>query len=109
MKPTIKALQNKAALARRHATLQAKEHDRQLTKVLEENERSLKTVSEQAAKIVQRDAEIRLRDSYLAEARAERDRLIRMVDQFTSVSIVAHGATLNPPALENQPNKLRRT
>lgn len=109
MKPTIKALQNRAALARRNANLQLKAQAYQLKKVLEENERYTKTAAEQAQRIVQKDAEIRLRDGYVVEARSERDRIIRLVDQFTSISIVAQGSTLQPPVLENQPSKLRRT
>lgn len=48
-----------------------------------------------------KDEYIRAKDTKIAEVTAERDRLVRVIDQFTSISITPLGANL--------PGQLRRT
>lgn len=68
------------------------------------------------AKDADRLQSINLKDMQLDAARslvkdreAERDRLMRLVDQLTSVSIVPHGARIDAGAFSNLPKDLRRT
>lgn len=44
--------------------------------------------------IAQKNAAIQVRDARIGEITAERDRVLRLVDQFTSVQITTHGTEL---------------
>lgn len=70
---------------------------------------SSKRDADRLAAMAQKDDSISIAAERLAEARAERDRLVRMVDQFTSVSIIPHGANLALANVMNMPGQLRRT
>lgn len=88
----------------------------ELRQVLEANKR-LKDAADVSAKrdndrllaMERKDETIRLRDLKIAEVQSERDRLVRMVDQFTSISITPLGATVGLSDNGNLPRNLRKT
>ena len=58
--------------------------------------------------IAQRDATIRLRDERIVDLTNERNRIVHIVDQFTSVQITSHGTEMRVAAgTVATPDKLR--
>lgn len=53
-----------------------------------------KAIAARDETIAQRDAVIRLRDERIGDLTNERNRIVRIVDQFTSVQILSHGTEL---------------
>lgn len=88
----------------------------ELKQVLEANKR-LKEQSDQKDRrdddrmktLMAKDETIRLRDQKIGEVQLERDRLIRMVDQFTSISITPLGTNVSLADNGNLPRNLRKT
>lgn len=73
-----------------------------------ELDQAAKRDSDRLATISAREQVIASKEVKIADLVAERDRLIRMVDQFTSISIIPHGARVEPGAA-NLPATLRKT
>ena len=58
--------------------------------------------------IAQKDAVIRLRDERIVDLTNERNRIVRIVDQFTSVQITSHGTEMRvSSSATSTPDKLR--
>lgn len=78
--------------------------------VLRESTRKDALLQDKNAALARQDDLLSRAREDIAAARAERDRLIRMVDQFTSVQILGHGQVLTPHtmATPQQPGALRR-
>lgn len=87
-------------------TFQAENRVKSLTG---ETERNAKTIADKNEAIAKRDEKIALLAQNVSDVKAERDRLIRMVDQFTSVQIIGHGQTLATVMNVSVPGGLRKT
>lgn len=71
-----------------------------------------RSLGEKVVRITQLGEEVSLLKEKINVVNAERDRFVRLVDQFLSVQIINHGVTVQPSgpsSLQSQPSFLRAT
>lgn len=98
-----------ADMARNTAT-----HENRVLRLSLEIDNAAKAIADKAQTIARRDevlaqqaAVLRLRDERIVDLTNERNRIVRLVDQFTSVQIVGHGMQVSASIGTSSPDKLR--
>jgi len=69
--------------------------DARIARLISENEQQARTLADRQSAIARLGEEADRRDKKIQEMANERDRMIRMVDQFTSIGITQPGLTAN--------------
>jgi hypothetical protein len=86
-------------------TLQSRELA--ITRANEATAQKQREVESLSETVSQKNAAISLRDARIGEITAERDRILHLVNQFTSVQITTHGTELKIGTAPSAPNLLR--
>lgn len=100
-------LQSEIADARRPLEFQLVQEKSRADRLQGQLDQAAKRAADLMASIAQRDQTIQDKDKRLVDAVAERDRILRIVDQFTSISIVPLGSAQGLAA-GNMPKDLRK-
>jgi len=100
----------KLGAARRVIEHEREQHEQQVRSMNDKNDTQSKIIADKVAAIAARDEKLRDQATLTAIATAERDRLVRIIDQFTSVTITPHMVPMGVLRDSvNLPQQLRRT
>lgn len=91
------------------AQLQATTAESRIHNLTTEAERAAQAMKDKNEAIAKRDESIRLLGLQVGAYQAERDRIVRIVDQFTSIQIIGHGQQLGvSSSASSSPGTLRK-
>lgn len=86
-----------------------KQHDERFARMTRDSETQAKLIAELRQTIARKDEDIARRDSMVAIRQGELERMVRLVDQFTSVAIVPFGSVQIARMDGGTPIQLRNT